>query len=313
MAQEERRPPGPPPSFSHKQPFSVITLGTGSPKPNLQRASASTMIQCKGKYYVLDTGNNSGLSFIKGKYSYKDIRAILFTHLHADHSTDYFNIMIDRWMTGGKAMELIGPPRTGQLHTFLLEFFADDLTYRMLRGQARGRGVNKVGMSEGVNIRELIGANELSLDGMKITTAEMTHTMYNLAYRFDFNGQSIVVSGDTSFDQDLISLSKDADILVMDGNVNQRKRQAQEQAAKVFTEKSKKPEPAYKYAGNFDVPPHVTMEDMIKIASEAKVKKLVLTHFPPVKFDEAKVRKMIKDGGYNGEVIFGVDALEINP
>ncbi len=51
---------GSPPSFNHKEKFSVITMGTNCPIPNLERASASTMIQYIGKYFVVDTGNDSG-------------------------------------------------------------------------------------------------------------------------------------------------------------------------------------------------------------------------------------------------------------
>ena len=303
--------PGPPPSFNHQQKFSVITVGTNSPPPNLDRASASTMIQFNGKYFVVDTGNGSGLTFVKSGYAYSDIRAIFYSHLHSDHTTDYFDFMTNRWMTGGKQMDLIGPPRTGQLHKFMLEFYADDLIYRMIRGRARG--INKTGMFEGVKVTELTGENTLSIDGLKIKTAEMTHTMYDLAYRFDAYGKSIVVSGDTSFDQDLITLSKNADILVMDGNINPRSAAAKEEESKGFRDNSKKPEPTYEYAGNFNVVPHVNLNDIIKIASEANVKKLILTHFPPVQFDQHRIKKVIVDGGYKGQVIFGVDGLEINP
>ncbi len=304
-------PPGPPPSFKHQEAFSVITMGTNCPMPNPDRASASTMIQYKGKYFVLDTGNGSGLSFVKGGYAYSDICAILFTHLHADHTTDFFDVMINRWMTGGKKLDIIGPPRTAELYNFLLEFFADDLVYRMIR--ARARRVNEVGMFKGVSVKELIGENTFSLAGLDVTTAEMTHTMYNLAYRFDANGKAIVVSGDTSFDQDLITLAHNADILVMDGNINPRAAGAKEVESKGFSDNSKKPKPRYKYAGNFTVQPHVNLNDIIKIAVEANVKKLVLTHFPPVKFKESNIRQIIIKGGFKGEVIFGMDTLEINP
>ena len=50
---------------------------------------------------------------------------------------------------------------------------------------------------------------------LKVTTAEMVHTMYDLAYRFDANGKSIVVSGDTSYNYRLVRLATGADILVM--------------------------------------------------------------------------------------------------
>ncbi len=307
----QNEPAGPPSSFTHEKKFSVITMGTNCPVPNPDRASASTMIQYNGKYFVVDTGNGSGLNFIKGGYAYSDIRAILFTHLHVDHTADFFNIMIERWMTGGKKLDIIGTPRTGQMYDFLMDFYSDDLVYRMIR--ARTRGVNKTGMFEDVTVKELTGENRFVIDGLNIRTAEMTHTMYNLAYRFDTAGKSIVVSGDTSFDEDLITLADNAEILVMDGNINPRSATAIEEESKGFTDNSVKPKPKHEYSGNFNVPPHVNLNDIINIAKSANVRKLVLTHFTPEKFNEKEIRHMIRKGGYPGEVIFGTDTMEINP
>ena len=41
--------------------------------------------------------------------------------------------------------------------------------------------------------------------------------MYNLGYKFEAEGCSVVVSGDTSYDEDLVALAKGVDILVLDG------------------------------------------------------------------------------------------------
>ena len=73
-------------------------------------------------------------------------------------------------------------------------------------------------MFKEVDVRELTGSNEFDLGGMRVKTAEMTHSMYDLAYRFDVEGKSVVVSGDTAFDPRLIALAEGADVLVIDAN-----------------------------------------------------------------------------------------------
>ena len=73
-----------------------------------------------------------------------------------------------------------------------------------------------------MDIRELIGSNEFDLGGMRAKTAEMTHSMYDLAYRFDVDGKSVVVSGDTAFDPRLIALAEGADVLVIDASLGRR-------------------------------------------------------------------------------------------
>ena len=110
-------PPPPIPPYPHDTEFSVITVGTGNPQPNLERASACTMLQYKGKYYVVDMGNgaqNSMLRGAKGTFPFRDIAALCFTHFHQDHTNDYFDIMTNRWLTGGKEVTVVGPPGVGR-------------------------------------------------------------------------------------------------------------------------------------------------------------------------------------------------------
>ena len=113
------------PAYPHESRFSVITMGSGSPESNPERASACTVVQYKGKYYVLDTGNGASLSFVKGgrlgSYRHGDIAAVIFTHLHQDHVNDYFDLVTARWGEGGKHLDLIGPPGVAELVTFVAE------------------------------------------------------------------------------------------------------------------------------------------------------------------------------------------------
>ncbi|TCS35869.1 MBL fold metallo-hydrolase [Reinekea marinisedimentorum] len=300
-----------PAGYQHTQNFSVVTIGTGNPIPDKNRASACTMIQFNGHYYLLDTGNGSNDVLAENGFAYRNINAIFYTHLHADHMTDFVDLMINRWMTGGKEMQIIGPPRSGAYYNFMIDFFADDLTYRQYRGYARG--VSEVGMFKGIDVRELTGSNRFELDGMRIRTEPLTHTMYNLGYRFEANGKSIVVSGDTSYDPTLIELAKDADVLVIDANIvaAAAKKGTEEQA---FTDDSiKKPKPKYEFAGNFDVAPHMGIDEVAKTATAANVKTVVLTHLPPAPFNMAAIKPYFEQAGFKGRVIEGRDGLEINP
>jgi ribonuclease BN (tRNA processing enzyme) len=303
--------PPAPKSYNHKEKFSVVTIGTGNPIPDRNRASACTMIQYNGKYYLLDTGNGTNdVMAVKG-FKHGDINAIMYTHLHVDHTSDFVDIMVNRWMTGGKELQIIGPPRCGGYYNFMIDFFADDLTYRKFRGiQA---GVTDVGMFSGVEVTEYTGDNRFKLDGMQVTTAALTHTMYNLGYRFEAEGKSIVISGDTSFDKNLIKLAKNADVLVIDANVQAptQKKGVEEQA---FTDENiTKPKPKYEFAGNFEVAPHMGLDEVAKTATEANVKTVVLTHLPPAPVNMDMVMKYFKEAGFKGTVIEGKDGLEINP
>jgi ribonuclease BN (tRNA processing enzyme) len=303
------------PAYPHESALSVITLGSGTPELNPARAGACTVVQHGGRYYVLDTGNGASLSFVKGgprgSYRHEDIAAILFTHLHMDHVSDYFDLVTARWSEGGKHLDLIGPPGVGELHQFLTEFFRDDLTYRWLLGGSSG--VNEEGMFTGVEIRELTGSNTFDLDGMRVTTAEMTHSMYNLAYRFDVGGKSLVVSGDTAFDSRLIGLAEGADVLVIDANP--------------WADGTKPPPPRRSvedlppeyqvltpFRGDPGAPNHMSLPEVVQVTVGAAVGTIVLTHLWPLPVDEELVDRTVAafvDQGFKGRVVFAEDGLEV--
>jgi ribonuclease Z len=303
-------PPPPIPAYPHDTDFSVITVGTGNPQPNLERASACTMVQFQGKYIVVDMGNgaqNSLLKGAKGTFPFRDIAALCFTHFHQDHTNDYFDIMTNRWLTGGEEVVVAGPPGVAALHHFLVTFFKDDLCYRWLREVARG--LSSTGMFIGVETKEITGAQQFELAGLTVTTAELTHTMYDLGYRFEGAGKSVVVSGDTSYDERLVALAKRADVLVMDGD----ERWPGDKGFKMAPVEALPEEyrPVGRYGGDFRVPPHATLPDVASMAAAAEVKHIVLTHFRAGRVDEESVRRELQEHGFGGRVTFGADGMEV--
>jgi ribonuclease BN (tRNA processing enzyme) len=305
------------PAYPHESALSVMTLGSGSPELNADRASACTVVQNRGKYYVLDTGNGASLSFAKGgrhgAYRHLDIAAVIFTHLHQDHVNDYFDLVTERWGQGGKHLDLIGPPGVDELHRFLVTFFRDDLVYRWLVG---GRnGVDETGMFKEVEVRELTGSNEFDLGGMRVKTAEMTHSMYDLAYRFDVEGKSVVVSGDTAFDPRLITLATGADLLVIDANPwadGTRPRPPR----MALTELPAEYRVMTPYRGDPEAPNHMPIREVVRVAAEAGVGTVVLTHLWPLPVDQdliARTREAFAAGGFEGGVVFAEDGLEVAP
>ncbi len=108
---------------------------------------------------------------------------------------------------------------------------------------------------------------------MAVTTAELTHTMYNVGYRFEAAGKSVVVSGDTSYRRTAGDLAKGADMLVMDGD----ERWAGDPGTRWprSTALESQYRPAGKYGGDFYVPSSRDLEEIAQMASAAEVKHLV--------------------------------------
>lgn len=298
-------------SYPHAQNFSVTTVGTGSPIQTLRRARSSTIVQFNGRYFLIDCGNGSSENLFEQGYLYRDIHSIMFTHLHYDHTTDYVDIWMNNWVQGNKHINLVGPPRTKLLHDSMTDIYRDDIAYRMFRIP----WADKNGIIDNVDYKELTGDNSFELHGVKISTTETVHSMYNLAYKFEADGKSIVISGDTGYTKQLSNFARGADIFVLDASIIFNNRPAAEM------DLSRMPTPSSKYEGRFDAENHITLDGTIKMLSEANPKKVVLTHFNaiPSKVSSAEIQTMIADvrakiaQKYSGEVIFAEDMMEINP
>lgn len=297
-----------PKSYEHKGDFTVMTIGTGSPTSVVGRSGPSTMVQYKGNYFLVDVGAGTTFRIVESGIAMGDIRNILITHMHTDHTDGYNKFMIESWTMGRRDTEIYGTKGVKALHNVFATVFPEDIQYRI------GKTKTLDGMYEKVHITELEGDNTFELDGVTITTKPTIHSIYNLAYRFSVDGKSIVVSGDTSYSENLIELSKNADILVVDsGRVindgyigpgervfpkGKRKRSSGPIDSATYT-------PVEEEGKN-----HAGLEDVAIMATKANVKKLVLTHYPSVKVNQEATRQRYKRF-YDGEVIFGRDLLEV--
>jgi ribonuclease Z len=281
-----------------------------------------TVIQHKGRYIVIDCGYSSVLKLLKSGMPIKNIDIIMFSHLHADHSTDFFNLMTWRFLSGGRELEIIGPPRTGQYYEFYRKFYRDDIIYRTQISNIK----TSAGSLTGVNVREFIGSQKTAIKDISIESAEMVHTMYDLAYKFTIDGKTIVVSGDTSYNENIIKLAKNADLFVLDGSFIIYALQPpantppKREDIGIREIDGKTPEPTDAYSGRFSVESHSNYKDIIRIVSETRPKKVILTHLfggymgnpdPNSKEILDKVRRDLKDAGFDGEVHFAEDGLEV--
>ncbi|MDB5739614.1 MAG: elaC [Alphaproteobacteria bacterium] len=157
---------------------------------------------------------------------------------------------------------------------------------------------------------QLIVPHEITEGGLvmqnanvKVTAALVDHPPVRpaFAYRFDCPDRSIVISGDTRPSPNLVRLAKGADVLVHEVMYLPALERL------IAGETNAKTLRAHLLAS------HTTAEEVGRVATEAGVKTLVLSHFVPGGLSaisdaewEAAVRPHFK-----GELIVGRDLLEI--
>ena len=275
--------------------FSIITVGTGSPLFNANRSSPSTMIKYGQKYILVDMGEGTANQLEKSQIKQQQIAAYCFTHHHRDHNADAMTLLPKAWARGFEG-PIVGPVGTKDMAQFFSTFYKEDMIYRS------SKQTNK--KIPDPNVVELPMNSSLMIAGVKVTVANMPHALTNYAYRFEADNKAYVISGDLSYSEKMAEFAFKADILVIDSggiiyssSTSRRKnRRRSSQSMGNTSRQSKRKSPRA----------HSSLEEVAKMAAQAQVKKLVLTHFRPGEIDEKETIRQMR-AIYQGEIVFAQD------
>jgi ribonuclease BN (tRNA processing enzyme) len=236
-------------------------LGSGGPEVGDQRASSSYLIWLDGKARVLvDVGGGSSDNFGRSGAQMEDLDVILFSHFHVDHSADLPALIKSSFFDDRlRDLPVYGPSGNYWMpdtEDFLESLFGIEGAFRYLSaflddGRSNSYRLNPMVIDTDKRRIQKAFANER----FNSQTIGVHHgAIPALAWRVDIGGKRIVFSGDMNGDfHTLPLLAKDADLLVAHNAV---------------------PEGARGIERQLHMPPSV----IGKIAAEAKIKQLVLSH-----------------------------------
>jgi ribonuclease Z len=191
----------------------VILLGTGNPRPSIDRFGPSTLIEAGKVRLLVDAGRGASMRLfqIGGNELLAGIDAVLLTHLHSDHVVGFPDLWLTGWIFGRqRPLAVYGPAGTAAMMEHLRRAFSFDITTR--------RDVDEHYAAAGVdlNVKEVTGGVVLQRDGVKVTAFAVDHGPVAPAYgyRIDYAGRSVVISGDTRASDSLVQAAKGTDVLI---------------------------------------------------------------------------------------------------
>jgi ribonuclease BN (tRNA processing enzyme) len=278
----------------------IVLLGTmAGPVLHPSRMMSSQALFVDGRGYLIDCGYGAIARMTEMGIRLPDLSTVLITHHHSDHNADYPSLVNFSWILGIRGqMKVFGPPPMKRIHEAAIAVQREDIDIRI---KATGRQP----IESSFSVSEIKESGLVFQDDrVKVTVARVDHEPFEvaLAYRFDTLDTSVVFSGDTSPVSATVELARGADTLVHEAMFEPG----------IDAMLAKRPYVPPKLS-QFLRAGHTSVEDVGRIAAQAGVRRLVLTHLLPG--DEPVPDALWKELAarhFKGEIVVGHDKLVLS-
>ena len=263
----------------------VILLGTGTPNPDPERMGPAVAIVSGERAYLVDCGPGVVRRAAQAGLKMEQLTRAFITHLHSDHTAGYPDLIFTPAVTGRKEpFEVYGPPGLRNMTAHIMKAWKQDIDTRL-------RGLEP-SLPQAYAVRAHEGKpGEVYKDAtLRVVAFPVSHGAWKHArgYRFEAKDKVVVISGDTTYSENLIAAAKGCDILVHE----------------VYSQKGweKRPPEWKRYHAAF----HTSAPDLGRIAAQVRPGKLVLYHELPMGEPPDQILKEIRRH-YGGAVVYGND------
>ncbi|WP_068085532.1 MBL fold metallo-hydrolase [Novosphingobium rosa] len=278
----------------------LVLLGTkGGPRVGGKRANPANALVVDGNAYIIDAGLGVTAQCVKAGLNLADIRAIFISHMHSDHELEFGNLVYNIWAAGAlhRPIDAYGPAGLEAMAADFWRLNHMDIATRMV-------DEGRVDPASLLRTHDFIArqGHVMTQDGVSVTAFTTPHPpIEDLAYRFETPHGSIVITGDTAYNPALADFARDVDVLVHEvlyvPGVDELVKRAH--GTSTFR--------------NHLINSHTTAEQVGMIATRARAKKLVLTHFVPGDMDwiTDDMWRQAVARHYKGEIVVGRDLMEV--
>jgi ribonuclease Z len=276
----------------------VVLLGTGNPNPNPDASGPATAIVVDGEPYLIDMGpgvvRRAAAAQRKGieALAPTKIKRVFVTHLHADHTVGYPDLIFTPWVIGRKEpLEVYGPVGINAMTEHILAAWGEHIR---LNNQGTERNIPEHS-DDGYRVKvHEISPGVIYRDAhVAVTAFAVKHGDWGpnaFGYRFQTADRSIVISGDTTPTESVVQQCNGCDILIHE----------------VYTETGyQKSDPSWQALGR-DY--HTSSRQLAELATRARPKLLILYHQSyqyTLSTEEDLVREM--RAVYSGRFVSGHD------
>ena len=267
----------------------VSLLGTGTPRMEPDKFGQAILVEAGGSFLLFDAGRGLVLRLAQLDIPITEINPVFLTHLHSDH----IFALDDLWLTGWvyqrpKPLSVHGPTGTRAFVEGLQQAFAYDVALRNQHSGLDSKAAHLVAT-------EIQPGVVYSENGVMVTAFSVNHGPVDPAYgyRVDFGDRSVVISGDTTYSENLVEHAQGVDLLVHEIFA----------AHPDFLENNPRLRKVESY--------HTNPEQMLRVLHETKPKLAILTHAILVGTKEEVLIQYLQDE-FPGKVHMGKDLMSLD-
>jgi ribonuclease BN (tRNA processing enzyme) len=196
----------------------VVLLGTGTPGPDPARSGPATAIIVNRTPYLVDVGpgvvRRAAAAFQRGMTAFgpgvSGLRTVFLTHLHADHTAGYPDLILTTWIMGRKRpLEVYGPKGIKAMTKHVLRAWEADIANRL-------HGMEKAPRSGcSVNPHEIKTGPIYADANIRVSAFPVSHGELDaFGFRLETADKTIVISGDTAPTPTLVENCNNCDVLI---------------------------------------------------------------------------------------------------
>lgn len=246
--------------------------------PTIERAEPSNLLIAGDQNILVDTGDGTVNQLARTGLSMGSINTVFISHHHHDHNGGLAAVIGLRWMNNFPGVVTVyGPPGTREIV---------DGVIKLLGPQSRigfGLGSSPSPPAKSVRVVEIDGTAPVQIGSLVVRSTANSHFdsdgktaaggAVSLSYRFELGSRSITYTGDTGPSEKVEKLASETDMLVsevidLERLVAQIKRARGDMSPEMFAGMRK-------HLSTH----HLLASDIGKMASRARAKRVVLTHF----------------------------------